>query len=184
MAEYNLKESAKRIGRLIPVLTDAKGNIIDGIHRKKADPDWEEMRLESIDNETKLTLARAIANWDRRKMSRKEKTKLLDRLCELNPSWEHNNSFVDALINKTGKAERTIRLYLSPKYKQVHEVGKPCRLSSTAYKLYQGDFEQVCQTLEPSSIDLIVTDPPYAEEFLDPVSIFFIRGVLYRALSF
>ena len=78
MAEYNLKESAKRIGRLIPVLTDAKGNIIDGIHRKKADPDWEEMRLDSIDNETKLTLARAIANWDRRKMSKGEKTGLLE----------------------------------------------------------------------------------------------------------
>ena len=33
-------------------------------------------------------------------------------------------------------------------------------------KLIEGDFKEVCKQLTPNSIDLILTDPPYGEEYL------------------
>lgn len=35
-----------------------------------------------------------------------------------------------------------------------------------ACKLYLGDFRETCKELESSSIDLILTDPPYSKEYL------------------
>ena len=33
-------------------------------------------------------------------------------------------------------------------------------------KIIQGDFREVYPTLEPDSIDFIITDPPYPKEYL------------------
>jgi hypothetical protein len=60
-------------------------------------------------------------------------------LCEANPEWgEKYGSFVSALVEVTGKPERTIRRYLSPQYKQEHKVGQVGRLLSTI-DLYHAD---------------------------------------------
>ena len=72
MSEYDLKKSTK-IGQLYPVLVDAKGNIIDGLHRQEADPSWRTEKIPEIDTEEKLLIARCIANWHRRPISREEK---------------------------------------------------------------------------------------------------------------
>ena len=46
-------------GRLYPVLTDQHGRILDGKHRRQADPRWFELRLEVPDDVTALAIARA-----------------------------------------------------------------------------------------------------------------------------
>lgn len=33
-------------------------------------------------------------------------------------------------------------------------------------QLYCGDFRDICQSFEPSSVDCIITDPPYGEDYL------------------
>ena len=65
---------------------------------------------------------------------------MLDSLCEANPEWgEKYGSFVSALVEVTGKPERTIRRYLSPRYKQEQlKGGNSCHLLSTI-NLYHGD---------------------------------------------
>lgn len=39
------------------------------------------------------------------------------------------------------------------------------------YKLLQGDLAEKCQELPPESIDVIITDPPYSEKYLDVYSV-------------
>lgn len=47
-----LRESAARVGHLYPVLVDQHGRILDGAHRKAADPNWEEkLRVVSSEEE-------------------------------------------------------------------------------------------------------------------------------------
>jgi hypothetical protein len=46
-------------GHLYPVITDQDGRILDGKHRRQADPSWFELRLEVPDDVTALAIARA-----------------------------------------------------------------------------------------------------------------------------
>lgn len=43
---------------------------------------------------------------------------------------------------------------------------KPCPPLPDSVRLICGDFAQVAQEIEPGSIDVIITDPPYPKEFL------------------
>ena len=45
-------------GRFYPVITDQHGRILDGKHRREADPRWFELRLEVPDDQTALAIAR------------------------------------------------------------------------------------------------------------------------------
>ena len=46
-------------GHLYPVITDQHGRVLDGKHRRAADPRWPELRLEVPDDVTALAIARA-----------------------------------------------------------------------------------------------------------------------------
>lgn len=70
--QYNLKESVEGIGKLVPVLKDAQGNIIDGFHRQKIDPNWPSVVCELVDNPTKLVKARLVSNFCRRRIPHEE----------------------------------------------------------------------------------------------------------------
>jgi len=80
--KYDMKASLKEVGVLYPALADAKGRIIDGIHRLGADPRWPVYKLPDINTDTKYLLARIIANTHRRTVSAEEKKKWLDELAE------------------------------------------------------------------------------------------------------
>jgi len=71
--KYDLKASLKEVGVLCPALADAKGRIIDGIHRLGADPRWPVYKLPDINTDAKYLLARIIANTHRRTVSAEEK---------------------------------------------------------------------------------------------------------------
>ena len=71
--KYDMKASLKEVGVLYPALADAKGRIIDGIHRLGADPRWPVYKLPDINTDEKYLLARIIANTHRRTVSAEEK---------------------------------------------------------------------------------------------------------------
>jgi ParB-like chromosome segregation protein Spo0J len=71
-----LRGSSKKIGRLYPVLVDPAGNVIDGFHRLKADPDWPKFMVDGITDPLQLARGRLIAN-ERRNVSPEEKGRLL-----------------------------------------------------------------------------------------------------------
>lgn len=70
--QYDLKASVEGVGKLVPVLKDAQGNVIDGFHRQQIDPEWPSVKCETVDNPTKLALARLASNFCRRQVGKEE----------------------------------------------------------------------------------------------------------------
>jgi predicted XRE-type DNA-binding protein len=124
--EYDLKKSEK-IGQLYPILVDAEGNVIDGFHRIEADPNWRREKLPEIDTEEKLLLARCVANWHRRQVSREEKEKWINGLARIYKKQDCAN-VAEKIADVTGLGFRTVHRYLNPEYKQkqvIERVGVP-----------------------------------------------------------
>ena len=138
MSEYDLKKSEK-IGQLYPVLVDAEGNVIDGFHRLEADPKWRTQKLQEINTEEKLLVARCVANWHRRQVSKEEKAEWINGLARIYEkkglkvsSKGRRNEILDKIVEVTGLHPDTVRLYLSDEFKQTEQarVSKP-RISAT-----------------------------------------------------
>ena len=116
--EYDLKASMEGIGRLTPVLKDAFGNVIDGFHRLRADPNWPAVKLEHIDNPIKLELARLAVNFCRRRVPKEElqaKIEFLIRTGGLTP---------EEISRYTGISKATIYRYM-PEELKSDILGRP-----------------------------------------------------------
>lgn len=72
MSEYNLAESIKKLGLLVPVLKDKFGNVIDGFHRLQINPYAKSLTLDWIDTPEKLETARLAVNYSRRTVNQDE----------------------------------------------------------------------------------------------------------------
>lgn len=64
---YDLELSRKKLGALAPVLTDAYGNVIDGFHRQKIDPNWPKLKIGHITNPVQLSMAQVLEKPKHRK---------------------------------------------------------------------------------------------------------------------
>jgi hypothetical protein len=127
MSEYDLKKSEK-IGQLYPVLVDAEGNIIDGFHRLKADPNWRRERIKEVDTQEKLLVARCVSNWHRRQVEREEKEEWINGLARIyerqglkvksETGSEHKNEIKDKIAEVTGLDGDTVNGYLDAEFKQ------------------------------------------------------------------
>ena len=118
MTEFNRKESTKTVGELYPVLLSKDGQVIDGFHRLEDNPNWKTETLENINSEEKLLLARAISNWHRREVPRKEKEEWINGLAKIYKEQGMADPLAAIIASETGLAERTVRSYLSSEYKQ------------------------------------------------------------------
>lgn len=127
--EYDLKKSENKIGQLYPVLVTKDGKIIDGFHRKDADPNWKTLVLPEIDDEEKLLAARLIANFHRRHVEQWEKEEWINGLARIYQkeglkvsvrvgSAQPRNQIIDKIGEVTGLDETTIRDYISSEFKQ------------------------------------------------------------------
>lgn len=132
MDEYNLKKSKTTIGQLYPILEDKHGNIIDGFHRAEADPTWKRMKLDHIDSEEKMILARAISNWHRRQVSREEKAEWINGLAKIYQKQglkvgkdRERNEVINKLIGVLGLSRETIIKYLEDEFRQERVGGVP-----------------------------------------------------------
>lgn len=122
--EYDLKKSTENIGYLYPVILDVNGNIVDGNHRKEADPNWRTEINENLDTPEKVLKAKLIANKFRRKVSSDEVREWINDLAEI-AMVEHGvqpGSISGWVAEQTGYAERTVLNYLDQKYKNLSKV--------------------------------------------------------------
>jgi very-short-patch-repair endonuclease len=113
--EYDLKESVSKLGRLVPIIKDAHGNIIDGFHRQKFDPKWSEefsIKLDNITDPIQLLLARMNINTHRRTVSAEEKTQWLKELAELT-KWTPKE-----IAEHSGMSENWVYKYLPKELKR------------------------------------------------------------------
>jgi hypothetical protein len=111
-----LIESEKLIGQLYPVLIDEQGNVLDGQHRLKANPNWRKEVVKGIDSDRKKAMVRLHANWHRQ-FARKEQ--ILSELA-LVTDWHETAAYAAFL----GCSIRTIQRYLPQKYKQRQRSAK------------------------------------------------------------
>jgi len=119
-AEYNLHESVAKLGRLVPIIKDAHGNIIDGEHRTQLDPKWAEefsITLESIKDPTQRLLARMNINLIRRVVSAEEKTQWLRELAELT-KWTPKE-----IAENSGMSYTWVMKYLPDEFKERPGAG-------------------------------------------------------------
>jgi len=75
MTEFTLEElkkSENKIGQIFPVIKDQHGNILDGFHRKRINPDWKET-IVNVTDELQALQIRVHSNLLRRKVDEKEK---------------------------------------------------------------------------------------------------------------
>lgn len=118
MGSKELKISSERIGQLYPILVDYYGNIIDGQHRLEANKNWQKISLSHIKTEKDRLLARIVSNIVRRKVSRREKRKLLDKLGEiLLREGVEPGKIAPKIAEETGMSYRWVMKYLPNRFK-------------------------------------------------------------------
>jgi len=113
--EQRLDESVAKLGRLVPIIKDAHGNIIDGLHRQRLDPKWAEefsLKLENIKDPVQFLIARMNINLIRRTVSAEEKTSWLKELKDLT-GWS-----TDEIAEKTGMSKRWVLQYMPKELKE------------------------------------------------------------------
>lgn len=110
--EYDLKLSREKLGALVPILTDAFGNIIDGFHRERTDPNWPRVKIEHITDSVQLSMARLASNVCRREVPAEEKTKLLANIAELT-GWDAKE-----ISEALGMSYQWVMKYLPSEFKE------------------------------------------------------------------
>lgn len=121
--------SSKRVGRFYPVILDAHGNVVDGLHRLKADPNWPKIRLDHIKCEEDKLIARLIANVCRRNISAKEKREMIRELGDLyvKAGVKPGTELANKISEKTGMSYRWVMKYLPDDLKERPGIGGPSR---------------------------------------------------------
>jgi len=119
-----LKKSKRTVGHIYPVIISKKTlGIVDGKHRKQADPTWPEKQIEFPDKKSEV-LFRMHANY-RRKVSRKERqTEMLMLASYFEDEGVPREQMVSKLAEKTPFSERYIRSLLPSKYKMMEKARK------------------------------------------------------------
>ncbi len=126
---YDLKKSSTSIGQLYPVLVAKDGEILDGVHRKASDRSWRTVTLTHIDTTEKKLIARLVANFHRRQVSRDEKAEWINALAELyvkqgfkiegsRDKAQGSNEVAERIVVATGLGRRTVMTYLRDEFKQ------------------------------------------------------------------
>jgi len=114
----DLKASESNIGQIFPVIKDQHGNILDGYHRKRANPNWKETVVQ-VDNPIHALRIRVHANIFRRDIPWKEKHEwVMDTRRLLNPKdpmQPSQKEVADAL----GTSESWVRKYETPSARRV-----------------------------------------------------------------
>lgn len=138
--EYDLKKSEETVGQLLPVIKDAKGRIVDGLHRTKSNSDWRVEIRKEIETDEDYWKARAHLNFSRRNAqdAHEEKKAIINNLAKYyesqgksvsgekltsNPNGEggkSRNEILDAVIQALDGAMTStyIRQNIDPIYTQ------------------------------------------------------------------
>ena len=123
-----LKNSSDRIGQLYPILIDHFGQIIDGEHRSKANPNWRRVKLDHIKTEKDLFIARIACNTIRRNATSREKTELLEKLGQICINeGTPIGKVVYELMYQTGMSYRWVAKYLPKRFKDNKRVHQRVR---------------------------------------------------------
>jgi hypothetical protein len=123
--EYDLKKSKESVGYLYPVLVAPSGEVIDGYHRRKVDPNWPYVVLTWVKTREDQLVARIAANACRRTVSREERRSEIAELaaCMLNRGIA-KGALAREIARRTGLSERYVYKLLPKKFKLEEFIHK------------------------------------------------------------
>jgi len=118
-----IKESESKVGQLYDVLADAYGNIIDGFHRLKANPNWKVRKLDWVKTEKDRLLVRLIANTARRNVKIKERKQHVTELAKILRDKERvpREKMVSKIAEMTPFTPRHVRRLLPEEFKVIEK---------------------------------------------------------------
>jgi len=120
---YDLAKSRRSVGPLYPILLDAHGRIIDGLHRREADANWPSVMLEHIKTERERLVARIVANTCRRDVSLEERGAQIQELAKLlAQEGVKREQMVSKIAELTGLTDRYIRMLLPEEFKREYSI--------------------------------------------------------------
>jgi site-specific DNA-methyltransferase (adenine-specific) len=164
----SLKKSVKEVGQIFPVIKDQYGNILDGRHRKQVDPNWKETIVE-VKDEVEALRIRVHANLVRRKVSNEEKREWVREAREIFRRKYGREGTVREIAELLGTHQMFVNRYdvLSNVVTSVTTCKSINVEPEIAAKVKQVPISECFKEVEPNSVDLILTDPPYAYEKLE-----------------
>jgi len=134
-----IRETARMVGRLYPVLVTPDGEVIDGYHRKAADPEWPERTVDAVTEEGRALVW--IAAHTRRGWRDPAFREEFRRRMEALGRWAADHYGLDPkrgevvkfLVSLTGYSDRYIQSFLPedlkaptrPKPKRVEMISTP-----------------------------------------------------------
>jgi len=143
-----LKASSERVGKLYPVLLDKYGNIIDGKHRLEVDENWPKVKLEHVETDKQLLMARLIGNVCRRLVSNEEKRRMLAQLGEIYlKEGIERGKIAYKIAGETGMSYRWAMKYIPAKYKARAGAGGPPKSLS----FYESEGDDVSDVYKSKS---------------------------------
>jgi hypothetical protein len=151
-----LRFTVKRVGMLYPVLLDKYGNLIDGLHRLKADPTWPLFTLSHIDSDEDRLIARLIVNCCRRSVTAKEKSRMLEDLGELylKRGVKPGAELAKKISDVTGMSLRWVMMYLPAKFKKRPGVGGPSKTPKLP-----NEMEVARLATDPLELEFLTAEP-------------------------
>jgi hypothetical protein len=156
----SLRFSGERVGQLYPVVLDKHGNVVDGLHRLKADPNWPKIRLDSIESDEQRLVARLIANVCRRNVPAEEKSRMLEELGELyvKAGVKPGAELARKISKVTGMSLRWVMMYLPDRLKERPGVGGPSKtfLQNVKRIFYKGKVARLATELQ---LEFLVAEP-------------------------
>jgi hypothetical protein len=158
------------IGQLYPILLAKDGEIIDGMHREKANRHWKRLRLNHIDTEEKKLQARLIANFHRRIVPYSEKKEWINKIARMYEK-QGEKSIAKRISKSAGIRYMTVISYLDDKYKRhVHESAPykpeiaPSEQLITMVGTHRGSISEAQDLVERHREEVIEKEKPHIVE--------------------
>jgi hypothetical protein len=161
--EYDLKKSKESVGYLYPVLVAPSGEVIDGYHRRKVDPNWPYVVLTWVKTREDQLVARIAANACRRTVSKEERRSEIMELaaCMLNRGIA-KGALAREIARRTGLSEDYVRRLLPKRFKLEEFIHPP-----TSGRRLEEKAETIPSEVEKPKPDLgkveVEAKPEYAE---------------------
>jgi hypothetical protein len=170
-------EKSIKIGELYPVLKDKFGNIIDGNHRLKVDPNWKTQVIPEIDTPEKLVISKMHANWNRRQLTYQEKEEWINTLAEIYQKEGYkalitSNEIVTKIKEATGLSQPTINKYLHNEFKVFTDKDRIRKPEISASERIENELgkemvERVKQEVKEEIIENQMSDEFFLDQTLE-----------------
>jgi len=128
-----LRRSKETLGPVYPVILSETGEVIDGLHRLKVDPNWPKVQM-PVRDRAKILAARLVVNSVRRVMPEEEKREILREMAKIliERGVKPGGELINKIIELTGFSQRWVYQYLPDEFKKEYHKLKNTKIARHA----------------------------------------------------